>query len=255
MSFKKIRTKLIDEFDNNNFRQLVKNKEKHKKSYIISNNYNLDLKIDYPGYKSEVVEDGNIYSFENNNKTTNQKYNSVKYDYRVSLKNNAISHVNIVIDLYNKGLQLLESDKSIYILTELLFDLAKNGDNYNRNKFLKINQLKFEAPSTKLLKTTKNLHDKLDKYYNKKANENWSYNLDELANVIIWIVLQEDINYPYKRCEGRKMPFKRYLETLYCCKYKDKSIKEVIKRTLTENHIPKNWHDINLNYSRIDNLW
>ena len=31
MSFKKIKTKLIDEFDNNNFRQLIKNKEKYKK--------------------------------------------------------------------------------------------------------------------------------------------------------------------------------------------------------------------------------
>jgi hypothetical protein len=99
------------------------------------------------------------------------------------------------------------------------------------------------------------IHTNLKKKYNKTANQNWSYSLDELANVIIWIVLQEDINYPYKNCEGRKMPFKRYLETLYCSKHNDKTIEEVITRTLVENQIPKNWSKVNLNYSIIDNLW
>lgn len=254
MSYKKLRNKLIDEFEANNFIQLVKNKEKHKNSYYVPNDLNLNLSIDYPGYKSEVVEGGSAYNFQEIRKV-NKKYNSIKYDYRVSLNNNAISHVNIVIDLYNKGIQLINSNKDIHILTKLIFDLFKNGDEYNRNKFLKINDFNFDSPSTTLLNTANKIHTNLQKKYNKIANQNWDYSLDELANVIIWIVLQEDINYPYKNCEGRKMPFKRYLETLYCCKHSDKSIEEVIKRTLVENYIPKNWSQVNLNYSIIENLW
>jgi hypothetical protein len=255
MSFEKLSETLIKEFNKNNFKKMVKNKEKYKKCYKVPNKFGLNLKINYPGYKSEVIENGHVYNYEDGKKKFYGNYTTTKFDYRVDLNNHSISHVNIVIDLYNKGLQLLKSNQNIYLLTELLFNLARKGDDYNRNKFLKLNEFNFNPPAKSLLENTSNIHKKFDKNYNQSANRNWVYSLDELANVIIWIVLQEDINYPHKRCEGRKMPFKRYLETLYCCKHKDKRIDEVIERTLTEKYIPENWNDVKLNYENIDELW
>jgi len=40
-------------------------------------------------------------------------------------------------------------------------------------------------------------------------------NHEQLITSIKWIVLQEDINYPIPKYEGRKMPFARYLEAYF----------------------------------------
>lgn len=78
----------------------------------------------------------------------------------------------------------------------------------------------------------------------------------------MWIVLQEDINYPIKEgYQGRKMSFYRYLEAIYC-QYMDyaaaynnrHSIEEVIERIYAK-YKSKLWKDANeIDYHIIKSL-
>ncbi|MEI2369044.1 hypothetical protein, partial [Niallia circulans] len=199
------------------------------KWFRVENKYNLNLDISFPGYKTKIQ---------------GQK---VTYDYRVSLNNIAISHANIVVDLYNKAIQLGNESS---LLAEYLFDLAVNGYNYNREKYLKLNSL-FNPPSDTLLSQIQSIHTQLGKNYGINGNHKWNYSLDELSYSIMFIVLQEDINYPPPRYLGRKMPFSRYLEAIFFAQNPNNGVfdlKDVLRRTLVHNERPRPYNLEGLNY-------
>jgi hypothetical protein len=101
-------------------------------------------------------------------------------DFRISLNGHAVSHEDIIRDIWGK----LENGVKPDILRAFLFDLAENG----------------------IISNTKN--------YN-SIDGCTGYSLDELLHTIAWIALQEDINYPMPNYQGRKMPFYRYIEAIY----------------------------------------
>mgnify|MGYP001477617668 CR=1 FL=1 len=83
--------------------------------------------------------------------------------------------------------------------------------------------------------------------------EGIEYTMLELTYIIRWITLQEEFNYPIPLYEGRKMPFKRYLEAIEAGSSDCHSIDEVIRRAQVRGgRVPINWND--LDYMGIDDL-
>lgn len=170
------------------------------------------IKLRYPGKKTRYKEDGSII-----------------YDYLVEFKGDAITHKEIIVNLYNRVSQQPDSsDKQDFAkdLIEFLITLAREA--------VSIPSLFLELggnlpPSRALLAKT-------------KSHIDYSFSFQELATLIPWISLQEDINYPMNERrkrdnefnEGRKMCFKRYLEAVYTATEEGQnshSIYEVIKRS------------------------
>ena len=59
--------------------------------------------------------------------------------------------------------------------------------------------------------------------------------------LIYWITLQEDINYPPPN-SGRKMPFRRYFEaSLVAARYVNNTLMDVKQRTNIRGKPPTNW--------------
>ena len=236
MSYATMRSHIINVFNNNNFEELVRHNEVYEHEYLVVNNNNLNISISYPGCKAHFNDYGLVY------------------DYRVQLNNIALSHTNIIVDLYNKGLQI--NGQQLNLLEELLIDLAYNGDDFNRNNFIQLNNINVNSPSTDLLNQIGRVYQNYPKKdFNYNGNENWNYSLDELSQSIIWIALQEDINYPIRYCEARRMPFKRYLEALYCSNSNDINIEQVITRALIEDQRPpEDLDEYGINYEEINNI-
>lgn len=66
------------------------------------------------------------------------------------------------------------------------------------------------------------------------------YNVEKIIALIYWITLQDEINYQQPRFQGRKMPFCRYFEAIYCAKYSnaDFTIEDVHDRCNNRGYIP-----------------
>lgn len=82
----------------------------------------------------------------------------------------------------------------------------------------------------------------LDDIYQNGTNidiSKYSYSETErLAALIYWITLQDEINYPQPRYNGRRMPFCRYFEAVYCAKNNDFTLEDVCKRCNNRWHVP-----------------
>jgi len=53
---------------------------------------------------------------------------------------------------------------------------------------------------------------------------------NNLATLLFWVSLQDEINYPQPQFQGHRMPFCRYFEAVYAANYKDLSINIVYLR-------------------------
>lgn len=245
MSYTTLRQQLLKVFNDMNFRQLWENgqREKYRNNgrnpntnilnYQVPNQYNFNLTVNFPGYKTEI-----------------NRYGNFVYDYRVSLNNIPISHVNIIVDLYNKAKQAPEI---INLLSNYLISIAQAGDELNLANFNNIHDMIFNVPNQNLLQYVAQIHNDMNKNYLYRGNLNWNYTLEELSILIPLIVLQEDINYPMPRFEGRRMSFYRYLEALYCAgNNAQHNLGEVIKRALSHRR-PTLWNDC-INYQPIVGL-
>lgn len=249
MSFTTMQQQLLNVFRQNNFQRVWEDGEAQKEAnrgrnpaintiqYQVPNNFNQSLTINYPGYK------------------TKKNYNGyIVYDYRVDLNNIPISHANIIVDLYNKARQL----PNVNSLRNLLFDLARNGNDIDLNNHLELLNFQFAPPSEELLNSVTMIHNQIGKQYQIDGNLNWNYSIQQLCALIMWIVLQEDINYPmrFRPLQGRRMSFYRYIEALYCAENpedNEHTIAHVIERAL-HHGIPGAWHNININYQPIIDL-
>lgn len=147
-------------------------------------------------------------------KTTNKKC-----DYCVCLvdKNNEypISHTEIMQDLYNK------TTKDNYMdLKRYIEDVARVG---NEVKMINYNGIDF----------------------------NIGFSFQELSDLMFYIAIQEDINYPGVRYQGRKMCFYRYLEAIYCKVHLNHFLDEAIGKAAARGYIPSNWKDVGDLYDNV----
>lgn len=140
------------------------------------------------------------------------KTTQTKCDYCVYLIDgrgeHPISHVEIMWDLYDKTTKC-----NFEYMKRYLEDVAKIGRN---------------------VKIEHSLESAFDK----------GFSFEQLTDLMFYIAIQEDINYPEARYQGRKMCFYRYLEAIYCKVYANHRIEEAIKKAVARGHIPANWHDV-----------
>lgn len=119
-----------------------------------------------------------------------------------------ISHVEIMTDLYNKT-----TVQNFKYMKKYIEDVAKIGRNISVDCVL--------AP----------------------VFDN-GFSFEQLTDLMFYIAIQEDINYPEARYQGRKMCFYRYLEAIYCKVYSNHKIKEAIGKAVARGFIPNNWNDV-----------
>lgn len=141
-----------------------------------------------------------------------------KCDYCVYLVDedgeHSISHVEIMNDLYDKTtMQNFEHMK------KYVEDVAQIGRNVE-------------------------IENSLERTFDR------GFSFEQLTDLMFYIAIQEDINYPGERFQGRKMCFYRYLEAIYCKIYSNHTFEEAILRAKA-NYIPKNWNDVGTLYDLV----
>ncbi|MCD4771845.1 MAG: hypothetical protein K8R41_00510 [Bacteroidales bacterium] len=231
MNFQQSKKHLQAIFKQNNFEANAKHKNLHSSQVIVETCSNgTEISISFPGYKAYISD----------NKTV--------YDYRVDINKNGIktslSHTNIITDIYNKIVNGKMSNDNLKVV---LIKVAQEG---NIDLQAILSQLPYNSviPPHTLIKRVKNAHN--SKGYNQVGNS-FDLTVEELLYSIKWIVLQEDINYPItNNFEGRKMPFARYLETVFITQNNSHRIEEVISRALSHSR-PKQWQEMDYLFANL----
>lgn len=150
------------------------------------------------------------------------KTTQTKCDYCVYLVDgrgeHPISHVEIMNDLYDKT-----TKNNFEYMKSYVEDVAKIGRNVR-------------------------IDPGLESAFNK------GFSFEQLTDLMFYIAIQEDINYPEVRYQGRKMCFYRYLEAVYCKVYTKHSIEEAIEKAVARGYIPHNWHDVGNLYDVVSEI-
>ena len=228
MKFIETKKHLVDLFTSNNFEEDARNNCLHTNLLEVEALSNgSKIFVSFPGYKCI-------------------RYNEIVYDYRVDISKNedrvALSHANIITDLFNKvknvGMAPMElANALIESSIESTFELDKVVNN------LKYNPVK---PNKDLISRVNTAHG--NKIYNQPGNA-FDLTIEELFSCIKWIVIQEDINYPISsRCQGRRMPFSRYIEAVFTAQSNTHRLEEVIQRALS-HFIPPEWDEIDYSFA------
>lgn len=243
MNYDELKTDLLTIFNTKNqfittYNKSIKNNDRNllnSINHVV--NPNINLSVNFPGYKTKV------------------RQNRIIYDYRVDLNGIAISHVNLIVDLYNKATQAPNLIRELY---NFLIDIGVNCLNVNLQNYNNLATYQFNPPPTQLLTRVNNCHRNLGKWFNINANLR-NYSLDELLSTIGYIVLQEDINYPIsKGFNGRKMCFSRYIEALLVAQAQNPnpqvySLESLIERTLSHTRTQP-WDNFDNLYAPILNF-
>ena len=228
MKFIETKKHLVDLFTSNNFEEDARNNCLHTNLLEVEALSNgSKIFVSFPGYKCI-------------------RYNEIVYDYRVDISKNedrvALSHANIITDLFNKVKNVGMAPKKlanalIESSIESTFELDKVVNN------LKYNPVK---PNKDLISRVNTAHG--NKIYNQPGNA-FDLTIEELFSCIKWIVIQEDINYPISsRCQGRRMPFSRYIEAVFTAQSNTHRLEEVIQRALS-HFIPPEWDEIDYSFA------
>lgn len=237
MNYRETEKRLVERFEVGGFRERLQNREFNSRAVVVPViNQRSEIKICFPGYKSKL-ENGRV-----------------TYDYRVDVYNefvngSAISHANIIVDVYAKASARPELERDLY---DFFLALASDGRSADLKGFRPLRQISWGGVGEGLKQRAEEIHTILQKHYNRQGNA-WGYSLEELYDFITWIVLQEDINYPMPNRQGRRMPFCRYLEAVYCAVHEEgHQLEEVISRALSHS-IPPRWTDApGLPYDAVD---
>jgi hypothetical protein len=240
MEYTQMKRKLVEHFTANGYVQL--HRDKKQKSVAVCEFDDTKIYIVYPGYKAKIRPDNTVQS----------------YDYRVDIVKPfikaALSHANIIVDLYRK----VRDNRHLYERYRRLLCLLSMNELAELDTLEDLKSLPPSAVDNNLLDHISDVHARiLNKYgkpkvFNREGNS-WDYSFDDIVNCIRWIVLQEDINYPIERnFEGRRMPFSRYYEAIHAAYSGAHSIDEVIQRALTEGKRPPKWNDYD--YTLIGNI-
>ncbi len=224
MNFQQARKFLIHSFRQQNFAENVRNNKRHVSQIVVEVCTNgTEIFVSFPGYKA-AVSSANIV-----------------FDYRVDIRKGtfvtALSHANIITDIYNKvvygGMDGLKLRKAL-----IVFFREGEMDLQGWEPALYYQRV---VPGKDLLDRVQSAH--AGKHYNRVGN---SFDLtpEELFGSLKWIVLQEDINYPMEKgFEGRKMPLARYLEAIFAAGYHKYSPEDVIRRALMHKR-PQLWPEL-----------
>ena len=150
------------------------------------------------------------------------KTTRAKCDYCVYLVDedgeHPISHVEIMTDLYNKT--TMQNYKN---MKQYIEDVATIGRDINIDVSL---LSAFE----------------------------YGFSCEVLTDLMFYIAIQEDINYPGERFQGRKMCFYRYLEAIYCKVHTNHQIEEAIDKAVAYGYIPRNWNDVGELYNIVSRI-
>lgn len=129
-----------------------------------------------------------------------------------------ISHVEIMQDLYNKT-----TIQNYRYMKQYIEDVARIGRDINIDMAL--------LPAFER-----------------------GFSFEQLTDLMFYIAIQEDINYPEARFQGRKMCFYRYLEAIYCKVYANHQIAEAIDKAIAHGYIPANWNDVGELYNIVSRI-
>lgn len=80
------------------------------------------------------------------------------------------------------------------------------------------------------------------------------FDFKELTGLMFYIAIQEDINYPEQRYQGRKMCFYRYLEAVYCKVHNNHNLYEAVEKANARGYIPSNWNDVGTLYNNVSRI-
>lgn len=233
MHYLEARQRLQKLFDSKQYEKLIQQRRRHVHRNLIHTCSNgTQLYLSYPGLKAR------------------RKNRKIIYDYRVDLVSSqfsaALSHINLIVDIYNKCLRGFDYK----LMENLLIKSAVEGQ-ININQYSQVKNYSCSTINHSIQRIATDAHTALGKSYNSTANQS-DLTFEELFSSIFWIVLQEDINYPMPTYQGRKMPFSRYLEALHCFG-SNHTLQEVIRRTLIEGYPPNDWSDMNYSFRRFIN--
>lgn len=243
MNYSEMREWLTAAFEENGFEDQLQARRWNSRGItaLSVQNQSGEIRITFPGYKSRKTDDG------------------IVFDYRVNAAGRediAISHVNILADIFEKVRNFPEIGPEFI---RFLLDLAQHGCDVRAESYPALLALPAAPIDRRLAAQLNRVHLKLGKSYNAPGN-GWSYTIAELADYIPWIVLQEDINYPMPQYLGRRMPFFRYLEAVYCGMHFTKTvhrISDVAIRALSHSRVAL-WTDVSddlkIPYRQIEQL-
>lgn len=234
MNYSQAEQKLQQLFESRNYKLLIQNRLHHVHRDLICNCSNgTKIYISYPGSKAKIDSNGRIV-----------------FDYRVEIKNSqlntALSHANIIVDIYNKCCRGFDHA----LMKQILIQSAREGE-IDVYQYSQVKSYSCCAIDQSILHDAISAHSALGKSYNSNANQ-FDLTFEELFKSIFWIVLQEDINYPMPKYQGRKMPFSRYLEVLHCFE-SNHTLREVITRALSEGYPPNDWIDMDYSFRQFIN--
>ena len=231
---------LLNLFSKNNFQGLVRQKKYNTcSSPLAAVHSSLPLRVCFPGYKSILTEERTVYDYR------------VEVDLAGTGDWVAVSHVNIILDLFSK----VWFDKSKEpVLYRWLCSLAENGCGIDLITFDSLTLFPNRRLPSEFYQKVNKMHQSIGKIYHAEGNAR-SFTAAELSDIIPWIALQEDINYPMPKFQGRRMPFCRYMEAIYCAAHPgDRKISHVISRALSHKKIAP-WADAQeIPYRSIQNI-
>lgn len=150
------------------------------------------------------------------------KTTRTKCDYCVYLVDedgeHPISHVEIMNDLYNKT-----TIQNFRYMKQYIEDVATTGRDVN-------------------------IHISLFPAFE------YGFSFEVLTDLMFYIAIQEDINYPGEHFQGRKMCFYRYLEAIYCKVHTNHRIEEAVDKATACGYIPRNWNDVGELYNVVSRI-
>lgn len=180
-------------------------------------------------------------------KKANMDRGNLVMDFRIDFERDgtsiAPSHANIVADIYNK---VRNGKMPPAELRRTLVKLAITGE-------IDIEQARAELrynvvrPSEELKEEVRNAHGLKADHYSAEMNDR-DLDLEELFELIGWIALQEDINYP--RGQGRKMPFSRYIEAVVAADRRERELADVVQRAVMHYRPPEDWPEVDYSFRK-----
>ena len=229
-----MRKYLLTEFNNNGYKDLLKQNNKLSQELHLATLENgTSFTAVYPGLKSGISR------------------NKIKYDYRVDIHKQdvtvTLSHVNIIVDLYKK-IHGNNGNRDDFL--KMLGNLYRSGNSQPLQGISDLSHYQSSDPiGPTEIEELHRIHREIGKRYHEPGNQ-WDLEIEELYTAIVWIALQEDINYPQEEgYEGRRMPFKRYIEAVEFAA-RNQPITLIIHRALQHNYRPKDFTDVDYSILR-----
>ena len=219
---------LISHFDKNAFKSLAREQAHHQRELTVMRFAdNTSIKVTFPGIKSEHLS----------------KFNRYRYDFRVDLCDakgapHSLSHAEIILDLFTK-----------VSVKQFSYPEA-------RSFLLGVREGKIPEPRPytprRIPQDYIDVYVKAHKRLKKSPQTPDRYDVPpyKLASLLLFILLQEEVNYPSyvdgKRTSfsGKTLPLDRYIEAVWAAAHAPHKLEDVFVRALTEGARPTRWKEV-----------